>query len=438
MPTGVAVGPRVRTGFLMLALAALLGAQGATVRARLAAELDAIPAIDHHTHLLEAVPFDPEQDRDIPLPMRNGRPAMVKVLQDRFGVTWDPAQGRRWDAAGREARRQLEARLGGEAAYWADHLRAARVEVALVNQLEATGTNGGSLRWVPTASPLLLPLPAPALEARSPLSQDELGRFHGLLLTWMKAEGLQGPPPTLEAYLHYLDRQLRVWQRRGAVALKFVEAYHRTLAFREVPRARAEHLWAQGRAHPLNREDTLALQDFLARHLFREAGRLHLPVHFHTGLGGSPRLRLREADPLELEPLLTDPRFDATDFVLIHAGGTDPRRAAALAAFKPNVWLDLSALAFYLAPEELAAAVRTCLLLAPERTLFGTDAFAGFQIPVGAEVAQLTYGAVLREALTDALTGLVKEGVLTEPEALRVGRGVLRGNARRLYRWKDD
>lgn len=429
------MGPRMRPAFLGALLATMLAAQVPGLRARLAADLDAIPAIDHHCHLLERPPFDPDSNLDLPLPMRNDHPALVRGLRERFGVDWDPARARAADEAGRRARQGLVDRVGGEAAYWADHLRAARVEVALVNQPTPAGCNGTTLRWVPTASPLLLPLPAAGLEARNPLSREELGRFRKALRGWLEADGQDGAPPTLGAYLAFLDRQLRVWRRQGAVALKFVEAYHRTLTFREVPRARAERLWLRGRAQPLDREDYLTLQDCLARHLFREAGRLHLPVHLHTGLGGSPRIRLGEADPVRLEELVTDPRFEGTDFVLIHAGTPDPRRAAALAAFRPRVWLDLSALALHLDAKDLASAVRACLVLAPERTLFGTDAFGGFQIPVGAEVAQLAYGNLLREALTEALVQLVEEGLLTEPEALRLGRGVLRDNARRLYGW---
>ncbi len=427
---------RAARSVLFLPLLALgLGAQAPTLRNRLAATLEAVPAIDHHTHLLEAAPYIAAQDAEVPLLMRSTHPAVVKVLRERFGVDWDPRQGQALHAAASAARQARVDQLGGEAAYWADHLRLARTERALVNQLEPTGIQGDTLRWVPTASPLLLPFPAASLEARSPLSAEELPRFRAALLRWLKADGRSGPPPTLAAYLRFLDRQLRAWQAQGAVAIKFVEAYHRTLRFEAVGQARAEALWRRGCAQALTRDDYLALQDVLAHHLFREAGALHLPIHFHTGLGGSPRLRLQEADPRNLETILADPAFQATAFVLIHAGTPDPRSAAAMAAFRRNVWLDLSGLAFHLPPEELAAAVRTCLLAAPERTLFGTDAYGCYQIPVGPEVVQLAFSPILRQALTKALASLVEAGVVDEARALQMGREVLRGNARRLYRW---
>ncbi len=426
-------GPR--SALLLLTLALGLGAQTPSLRSRLATALEAVPAIDHHTHLLESAPYGTAQDGEGPLLMRSTHPAVVKVLRERFGVDWDPSQGQVLHAAGRAARQRQVAHLGGEAAYWAEQLRLARTETALVNQLDPTGTNRNTLRWVPTASPLLLPFPAPSLEARSPLSAEELPRFRVALLRWLKADGHAGPPPTLAAYLRFLNRQLRTWQGQGAVAIKFVEAYHRSLRFEAVSPLRAEALWRTGRARPLQREEYLALQDFLARHLFLIAGTLHLPIHLHTGLGGSPRLRLQDADPRNLEAILADPTFESTAFVLIHAGTPDPRPAAAMAAFRRNVWLDLSALAFHLPPDELATAMRTCLLAAPERTLFGTDAYGCYQIPVGPEVVLLAFSPILRQALTEALASLVEAGIVDEAQALHMGRDVLRGNAQRLYRW---
>jgi hypothetical protein len=41
-----------------------------------------------------------------------------------------------------------------------------------------------------------------------------------------------------------------------------------------------------------------------------------------------------------------------------------------------------------------------------------------------------------RDALYVALSGLIRDGVIDEPRALELGRGVLRDNARRLYGWK--
>lgn len=41
-----------------------------------------------------------------------------------------------------------------------------------------------------------------------------------------------------------------------------------------------------------------------------------------------------------------------------------------------------------------------------------------------------------RDALYLALAGLVRDGVIDQEHSIRMGRGVLRENARRLYGWR--
>jgi predicted TIM-barrel fold metal-dependent hydrolase len=99
------------------------------------------------------------------------------------------------------------------------------------------------------------------------------------------------------------------------------------------------------------------------------------------------------------------------------------------------VWLDVSSLPFLYPVPDLARALRTYLLLAPEKVLFGTDAGPGPGVPVGPEVQHLALCRTLREALTLALAGLVRDGLVDENGAVRLGEGVLHANARRLYGW---
>jgi predicted TIM-barrel fold metal-dependent hydrolase len=72
---------------------------------------------------------------------------------------------------------------------------------------------------------------------------------------------------------------------------------------------------------------------------------------------------------------------------------------------------------------------------APEKVLFGTDPANYPGTPVGPEVLHLIASRTLREGLSLALAGLVRDGVMDFEAAVRAGRGVLRENARRLYGW---
>ncbi len=400
---------------------------------RIAAALADTRVIDNHTHLVRRQPLLANLDQEVPLLLRSGTSSHVSVLKSRFGIDWDPARAEALDRLGRERREGLIARAGGESAYWSEHLDLAGVELALENQEEPITPKNDRLKWVPQPTTLLFPLDSRSIEARNPgvamdvrLAREAIGRL-------FTAAGLKGPSGTLAAYLAFVDAQLARWKGQGAVALKFYDAYHRTLLFRDVPRSRAAELYTRGLISPLERNDYLELQDHLARHIMLEAGRLKLPVQIHSSHGGGPFLRMIESDVRNLEEILADPRFFGTQFVLIHGGAPLIEQAAYLAGNKANVWVDTSALPFLYPTTELAAAFRKYLAFAPDRTLFGTDAGGSPTIPVGAEVQHLALMPAAREALTLALSELVRDGVFDEATALRIGKAVLRDNARRLY-----
>ena len=402
----------------------------------LAARLASVRAIDHHTHLLSEGAFRPELDSGRPLGQRSTFPGYAAALAERFGVgvgrggVASIAEAAR---AAQEKRAAMVERLGARG-YWLDHLDATNTEVALVNQDWPDGTDGARLRWVAVATTFLYPLPAAALRARSPGHERDIADRQEVLHRRLAEDGLDAVPAELSAYVGFLDRDLARLKERGAVALKFRDAYLRTLAFEDVPEARARALYAAGRAAPLGRESYLALQDYLARHIFLQAGRLGLPVHIHSSHGVPPFLRAHEADVRNLESVLTDVRFFETQFVLIH-GGAPLIEDAAYLALKPHVWLDVSALPFLYPVPDLAQALRKYLTYAPEKVLFGTDVGPYPGVPVGPEVQHLALCRALREALTLALAGLVRDGMLDEDGAARLGEGVLHANARRLYGW---
>ena len=107
---------------------------------------------------------------------------------------------------------------------------------------------------------------------------------------------------------------------------------------------------------------------------------------------------------------------------------------AAYLALKPHVWVDISAQPLLYAVPELAANLRMYLRYAPEKVLFGTDVAPYPGVPGGPEVQHVALSAKTRAALHLALAGMVHDGGVVDLEAaVRMGEGVLRGNAGRLY-----
>ena len=98
---------------------------------RLAAKLDAVPAIDNHTHLGGRTVFDPDLDRFSPLLLRSTNPWLPSILKSRFGVTFAGD----WKAAIAELDKARDTMIGRltPSGYWRDHLDYTRTDIALVN-----------------------------------------------------------------------------------------------------------------------------------------------------------------------------------------------------------------------------------------------------------------------------------------------------------------
>jgi len=400
---------------------------------RLAAALDKVQAIDMHTHLLSRREFNPS-GRRAPLLNRSSHPWLPFTIKKRFGIT---AQTDDWPAtvAAIAAQRSEMVKRLGEHGYWVNHLDDAATEIALVNQYTHEGIDNKRLRWVPHATPLLYPLAADHLMARSPSHKADITEAQENLQTSFRETDLNSAPADLLGYVRFVDATLRRWQRQGAVGIKFWDAYLRTLRIADVPESQAVILYTKGLRTALSREEYLALQDYLWRHILHEAGKINLPVHIHSSLGVPPFLRTLESDVRNLEDVLADPKFFQTPIVLIH-GGAPWYEIAAYLGMKPNVWIDISSLGFIRPVPEFAAILRTYFILAPEKVLYGTDASAYPTFPGGADVHHLIVSRATRDALYLALSGLIRDGVIDERRALDMGRGVLRENARRLHGWK--
>ncbi|MFH1011820.1 MAG: amidohydrolase family protein [bacterium] len=394
-----------------------------------AARLDSVRAIDNHTHLWWKCDLDPsaltEPEWWIWVP------EFARGLTEEFGMSVNPAG---MDAAVKTAeaeRARLIQELGPHR-YWLRHLDKTQTALALVNTSSSDGSDGDRLRWVPYASVLLYPLAADTLMTRSPNHKAIISEWwQDLLMTDLKEAGLDTVPRDFEGYVRFVDQTLARWKQQGAVAVKFLDALLRTLVFADVPQERARALYAKGLDTPLSRDEYLALQDYLTRHIFLECGRLKLPVHIHSSEGPPPFMRLHDCDVRNLDDVLTDVRFFDTQFVLIH-GGYPLVEAAAYLGLKPNVWVDISAMPFLVPTPDFAAILRKYLLYCPNKVLFATDA-GGKEWVGGADVMHAALSRLTREALYLALAGLVRDGLLDPDRAVQLGEGVLHGNAERLY-----
>jgi uncharacterized protein len=376
----------------------------------IASEIAKIKAIDNHAHPVLPAPGDTEYDA---LPVEHMEP-YTEPIRMRGGAPLPASH--LFDAPDKRE---------GYPSWVLDQLG---IETMLANRVAlGPGIAPPRFLWVPFEDALLFPLDNRVLAInpdRKAFFEDE----DRLLARYLKECGYTKPPATLGEYLtKVVDPTLDRHKRGGAVAIKFEAAYLRSLDFDDVSRADADAAYA-------HKQPYKKLQDFLFRHIAAEAGRLGMAVHLHVAWGAGGYFDIAGTNPLLLESAINDPRLHQTNFVLLHGGWPYIREITALLT-KPNVYADFSAQTLMNYPRAVSQVLREWLEFAPDKILFGTDAYP-YSEESGWEQSAWIATDTTRQALGLALTGMVNDGEVTVDRALELARMVLHDNAQKLYRLK--
>jgi predicted TIM-barrel fold metal-dependent hydrolase len=415
----------------------------------LLAKIEAIRAIDNHAHTpalvspgetddgYDALPCDPLQPTEPPLTSRPENPAFLEAAKNLFGYPyddWSPTHVKTLLAEKARVRREQ----GDRYPDWV--LDQLGIETELSNRVKmGRGLNPPRFRWVPFDDALLFPLQNSALAAATPDRKFFFSREDMILASYLKAQGKSAAPATLDEYLtEVVTPTLESQRKAGAVAVKFEAAYLRSLDFAPAAKDRAAEIYAQGiRSGAAPGADYTTLENYLFRTIAAEAGRLGLAVHIHTGFGCGGYFKLAGSNPLLLESVLDDPALRKTNFVLLHGGAGPYWKIVAALLVKPNVYTDISEQTWLEPTRELSHVIRYFLEMYPEKVLFGTDLWPGTP-EIGWEEIGWQTSQSARRALAIALTGMMNDHEITRARAEQMAREVLRGNAIKLYGWKDE
>ena len=402
---------------------------------RLLAQIDRIPIYDNHSHA--TFPDDSDMDAQATPPdessvirLRDDNPEFVAAARALFGYPFGDfkPEHAKWLIEKKKA-----AEASGNIAYWDGILDKLNIEICLANRVAlAPYLNPRRFHWVFFVDSFLFPFDNHAQIAKNgdmavyiPLQEKVLQRY-------IKQESLRGLPPDLAGYEKFVRQTLSDNQKKGGVAVKFEAAYFRSLYFGDPPRATAEAIYAKYHAGGVPSEDEYrTFQDYIFRVLVDQAGKLNLPVHFHSAVGIGDYFSLTNGNPLNLENVLRDPRYKNVKFVLIHGGYPHTLEMIWMTAAK-NVYTDSSLMGYYVYPSELKNILKQWISLYPERMMFGSDAFP-FNEAVGAEETFWLAARSARTAIAAALAELVAEGAFTEARALELARMYLHDNAAKLY-----
>jgi uncharacterized protein len=398
-------------------------------------QIDRIPIYDNHSHA--TFPDDSDMDAQAAPPdessvlrLRDTNPEFVAAAKALFAYPYDDFQP---EHAKWLAEKEKAAEKAGGTEYWDSILDKLNIETCLANRVAlAPYLNPKRFHWVFFVDSFLYPFDNrdqsgknPDLGVYIPLQEKVLHRY-------MQQENVTGLPADLAGYEAFVRQTVADNQKKGGVAMKFEAAYFRTLYFRDPPREQAAAIYAKYHAGGVPSEDDYrTFQDYVFRVLVDQAGKLKLPLHFHSAVGIGDFFSLRNGNPLNLENVLRDPRYAKTKFVLIHGGYPYTLEMIWLTAAK-NVYTDSSLMGYYVYPSELKNILKQWISLYPERMMFGSDAFP-FNDAVGAEETFWLAVRSARTAVAAALAELVAEGAFTEEKALELARMYLHDNAARLY-----
>ena len=418
---------------------------------QLLAAIGKIKAIDNHSHPpkivspgekdddYDALPCDPLDPSDPPTIARPENPQFLAAWKALYGYRYNdrtPDHVRELLQTKQKVRQQR----GDNFPNWV--LDQLGIETEFANRVAmGRGLEAPRFRWVPFDDALMLPLNNSSLANETPDRKFFYSREEMLLKHYIKDLSLSGLPATLGEYTaKVVTATLESQKKAGAVAIKFEAAYLRSLDFGPIPlgqsqyQADAEQIYSRyikGGVPPT--PDYLKLQDYLVRYIAREAGRLEMAVHFHTGGGCGSYFMLNGSNPALLDSLFNDASLRKTNFVLLHGGAVAFTKYTNYLLMKPNVYADFSEQTWLISTSRLSEVVRDLLEWYPEKVMFGTDLYPNTPEIDWEEIGwQTNYSG--REALAIALTGMIQDGEITRDRALELARMVLHDNAAKLYR----
>jgi hypothetical protein len=402
---------------------------------RLLKKIDAIPLYDNHAHPGYADDTDVDAMASPPgesatLRLQEDNPEFVAGAKALFGYPYDDfkPEHAKWLSDKKKA-----AEAKGDYTYFNAMLDKLNVEICLANRaMMAPYLDPKRFHWVFFGDSFFFPFDNKDQTASTPDMGVYVPLQEKMLSRYKKQENVEGLPADLAGFEDFVRRTMADNQKRGGVAMKFEAAYFRSLYFADPPRAQAEAIYNKYRGGGVpTREEYKLFQDYVFRVMVDQAGKLHLPLHFHSCVGIGNYFSLRGGNVLNLENVLRDQRYKDVTFVLLHGGWPYEREAALLTAVT-NVYLDTSFQSEMLYPSQFKQVLKQLLTIYPEKMMYASDAFP-FNDALGAEESMWLAARTSRTALAGALAELVEEGAVTEEKAMALAHGYLHDNAAKLY-----
>jgi uncharacterized protein len=225
----------------------------------------------------------------------------------------------------------------------------------------------------------------------------------------------------LDEYIKVVDSVINIFKRNGAVCLKNVLAYSRSVEFDDIDYSTANIIF--NKPGTRDRLENKHLQDFIFHHIIQQSIKLRLPIQIHTGYLAGNRGWLDNGQPMKLLNLFI--QYPEAKFILFHGGYPWTGDYVALGKQFSNVYLDL----VWLPQISKTAAIRTLNEML-DAVPYNKIMWGGDVLIIDDAVGSLELG---KEVVATVLSERVDKGWMTEDEAQDIAKSIFTDNATQLF-----
>lgn len=237
------------------------------------------------------------------------------------------------------------------------------------------------------------------------------------------------PIYSLDDFVRSLETAFEKELKNGMIAVKIFSSYYRTLQFEKTNPDAAKKVFktlVNGEEDfAISMKEAKPLQDYMLFRLLDLARKYDKPVAIHTGIQAGKGKIIGNSNPELLTNLFIE--YPDVNFVLYHGSYPYGGELAALAKNYRNVYIDMNWV-YAVSPTYSERYFNEWLEMVPVSriTAFGGDCMA----------VENVYSELLaaKRIISKVLINKVKEGYITEREALIIAKMILHDNAVKLYK----
>ncbi len=237
------------------------------------------------------------------------------------------------------------------------------------------------------------------------------------------------PIYTLDDFVRSMKTAFDIALKNGMAAVKINFAYLRSLNIENVSVEAARKVFrtlVNGNEDlVISFRDAKPLQDYMVHQLLNMSRKAGIPVAFHTGLQAGTGNYINNSNPALLSNIFKE--YPDINFVLFHGSYPFGGELSTLAKTYKNVYIDMN-WTYAISPAFTARYLNEWLETVPASKIM---AFGGDQ-----RYVEITYGnlVVAKQLISNVLIEKVKNGYLTESEAITVARMILHDNGMKFYK----